>query len=226
MFVSSNGQTVSCITDTNDGTVTVRLAPARTEHGREERSVTLQEPSLREYAELRTMIVEAHDAVRAAHPEPEPPGVTPDAAQTPDGQRALLDYQQAVGAWTAARNKTIKSLTDDDGNERTPPYAGCVIAIVERLADQKVTVDDLVPEALFPRTCTALLEVWDAPLGGPGDLASNPLLRALAEAGTPAQPTAAPPSADPPAPDSPAPAESSPPGTESSPLPPQAPSTP
>lgn len=222
MIVTSGGQTVSCLTDNSDGTVSVRLNP-RSDKGTvaadgKGREVVLVEPSLREYAELRTLIVTTHEGIQAAYPAPVyPADVTEEDAKTPEGRQRLIDYQQAVAKWTTDRNRAIKAIVDDAGNEVTPPYARCMIDVVDRLADVNLTLDDLVPEALQPRTLTGLLELWDAPLGGPGDLTNNPVLRALAEATTPAPPTAAPESVDPPAVDSPEPEPSSPLGTEHSP---------
>lgn len=222
MIVTSGGQTVSCLTDNSDGTISVRLNP-RSDKGTPTadgtgREVILHEPSLREYAELRTLIVDTHEAIQQQFVAPVYPAhITEEDAKTADGRKTLLDYQQAVAEWTTARNKAIKAIVDENGNEVTPPYAKCMIEIVDRLAQVKLTLDDLVPEALQPRTLTGLLEVWDAPLGGPGDLTNNPVLRALAEATTPAPPTAAPASDVPPAAGSPEPEQSSPLGTEHSP---------
>lgn len=238
MIVTSAGHTVSCVTDNNDGTVTVRLAPTRDADGATtEREVRLAEPSLREYAELRTLIVDTHEGLQRRFPPPPTPSFDTEVAQTPEGMAALAEYQQAVQEWTAARNKAIKAIADEDGKPQMPPYAACMVAIVERLAvppfkfpethpPELRGIDDLVPEALQPRTYTGLLEVWDAPLGGPGDLTNNPTLRALAEAATPAPPTAAPASDAQAEPASPEPEESSPPGTEHSPPSPPPPSTP
>ncbi len=212
MFTTSGGQTVSCITDNADGTITLRLlGPVEVVDGkptRTSREVLLLEPTAREYAQLRERIVTVDRQVRDMFPAPEPPTVTPDTPEA-EARAAVLAYQEAAQAAMIARRDYVKG-------EDTSPYGACVIEVARRLGGVDITLDDLPAEALEVRTCTALLEVWEAPLGGP---VVPPAMAALVEAATATadpEPEPEPESTSDTAPDSPATEASSPPGTEPS----------
>lgn len=170
--------------------------------------VNLREPTARQYAEFRVMMREADVLVRDKFVEPRPPVLTDDMA--PDEvARMVGEYQEAAATWNHDRRDFLK-------DPEHGPYALIVISVVERLGDRKVTLDDLTAEAFNVSTCSAMLGVWEAPLGGPA---------APASPGPAATPTAAPsvPDASPVA--STASEGSSPPGTDTATPSPQPPST-
>lgn len=212
MFTTAGGQTVSCVTDNNDGSISLRLLGPIVVDGdgkrrRETREVVLVEPTAREYAELRQMIVEVDKARNESWPYPPPPMM--DGLDEAAARIAAIDYQRAIAEVNAVRRDYSV------GADGTFPYALCVIEAAKRLGDATITVDDLPQEALEVRVCAALLEVWEAPLGGPVvPEGLKELLDGRAAALAPSSPEPQSPSST--AADSPDGEESSPPGTEPS----------
>lgn len=209
MFITENGTQVGCLTDRGDGDWELRLAPKRHEDGRREpRTIVLPEPNALEYARLRTRMVTIDREMTEMFPVPEPP-VIPDETDDIEKARMAADYADAVGEYRRKRR-------DYQYGEDTAPYANVLIEVIESLTGTALTLADLVPEAFQPIVCSALLQGWEAPLGGqvvPG--ASLPGLAAQ-DAPVPATEDPDETETDRPAPDSPEPERSSPPGTEPS----------
>jgi hypothetical protein len=166
MYTTGAGVSVSCLTDNNDGTITLRLAPARTSDPKVkvEREIVLAEPTGREYARLRTMIVNADRGMQERFPMPDPPTINepdePTEADKRAAQKAMQDYTREITKWR-------KDRKDYERDEEHPVYAACVIEAAKILAGQDLTLDDLTVDAFDITTCGALLELWEAPLGGP-----------------------------------------------------------
>jgi hypothetical protein len=181
---------VSCLTDNSDGTITLRLVGAveRGEDGkprRATREVLLLEPTALEYAQLRTKITACDAALRQQFPAPEAPTITEDMTQD-EANRLRREFQSEFNEWARARKSWTHGLD-------SAPYANCVIEAVKVLSGESVTLADLPVEAFDLACCAALLETWEAPLGGPAVL---PQMADLVAAAIPApepptEPTAA-----------------------------------
>ncbi len=190
---------VSMLTAHDDGSITLRLHPK----GSGVRSVVLIEPTAREYGDLRKKMREADSLVEEKFPLPAAPSVVDPPSDLPEGERdaalevnrlRMVEYTEALGNYSRDR---VDYLRDPDQG----PYAQVIIEVARVLGGREITLDDLPRgESDDDHACVALLETWEAPLGGP--------------AATPPAPTAAPPIDAPPAPASPESAPSSPPGTE------------
>jgi hypothetical protein len=194
MLVTMNGTQVGCLTDVGDGSVRLRLHP-RSRVGDANHDLTLEEPTARDYAELRHLMREADHEIEAKFARPEMPEL-PDHLDAAAQARIIGEFNVELNAWA---DKVKDYMRDPE----TAPYLRAIFETCRRLA-KAVEIDDLTAEAFLPTTCRALLEVWEAPLGGPVGRAETPRLIETLE---PAVPEASPP-------DSPEPEPSSPPGTE------------
>lgn len=167
MYTTSGGKPVSCLTDNLDGSIALRLLGGVVQGQREERWVTLVEPTAREFAVLRTLIDEADKYVNAQCVAPEPPAILPE--QTAEGLAETLrlrrEYDRAAREWREKRGDLLKTLPTAE-NPKAAPYARCVIEVVKTLNGENVEFDVLPVEVFEPLACSALLEVWEAPLGG------------------------------------------------------------
>jgi hypothetical protein len=200
-IVTSNETTVSMLTAEDDGTIRVRL----TRSAGNERHVTLREPNAIEYAELRMQMRAVDKMLAETCTPPEAPDIE-DGAADRAARHAVTEYAKAVAKWQDDRLDLIR-------DPEKPAYGVVFVEAIHRLGmdgAQDVGLEDLPPEALHVQACTALLETWEAPLGGP---VVPPRPRpVLAVPDSAPQPSPLP---DTPA-DSPEPAESSPPGTDTS----------
>lgn len=206
-----NGTIVSCLTDNEDGTITLRIHRRSKVNGG--KPVLLDEPTAREYAELRTKMRDADRLLDGKFPIPTAP-VVPDGATEGETILLLMQHNAAVAECNQQRRDLIR-------DPELAPYAPVVIEVVRRLADLDITLDDLVPEVFNSSTCGALLDLWEAPLGGPVVPPPNPTV----DVAVPEPAMAVPDVEEPPEPVSTEPEPSSPPGTAPSTRSPRRPST-
>ena len=158
----NDGRVVSMLTDNRDGTVTVRLSP----RDGQERSVRLREPNALEYAELRVAMVDIDRRLEDEFPIPLAPDV-PDGISNDEAGLIVQRYADARTKYLNARNEAIK-------DPEKAPYAFMMIEVIGRLNGETVVLADLPRGEPFSATpCSALLEVWEAPLDGPDDRDEN-----------------------------------------------------
>lgn len=157
-YVSGAARTktqVECLTRLDEGRIELRLHSKR-----ERRTIILPEPSAIEYARLRIQMMDADKTVNDKYPEPERPRDRIDGESDFDRAERFTDYNGVVAQWLDDRSSF--RLDPDEA-----PYANALLAVIETLAEQTLTLGDLTPEAFKASTLQALLEVWEAPLGGP-----------------------------------------------------------
>ena len=166
-ITTRGGREVQTLRNNGDGTLGLRL------HSKvigEERWLTLREPSAREYAEIRVLIRDVDDQVRDAVPIPAEPVITDDMTPEQTGQ-AVVTFNEQVEAFQRDRKDML--FDPEKG-----PYALVICEVAKRLGGTPdLTFDDLLPEAFMVPTCSALLEVWEGPLGGPAVPDANPVDR-------------------------------------------------
>lgn len=208
MLTTQSGTKVGSLEDQGDGTVKLRLHP-RSKLSESDGTLVLEEPTARQYAELRDLMRAADRELDEKLPRPDPPIVPAQLTQA-DSARMLAEYTAALNKWNDERLDYMRNPGGPGPGDQPGPYARAVLEACRLLA-KPVTIDDLTAEAFEWRTCRALLEVWEAPLGGRDDPGTKE--------STPAAESAPP---EPSAPDSPAPEPSLLPGTEpASPSPPE-----
>lgn len=205
-ITTSGGTPVVCLTENDDGTISVRLHPRSTAGS--DGHVVLEEPTATEYATLRTQIVGLDDEINQKFPPlADVNAVLGDLDPTSAaGLTVLTEYQRTVNEWVKDRRDYLRAL-------ETAPYARQVIIIIEKLAGVTVTLDDLTAEVFNPLVCGALLEAWERPLDG---RASRAAKAATPEPDPELVPAPAPAPTVDTAPASPELEPSSPPGTEPS----------
>jgi len=195
-----NGSTlVSMLTDNHDGTIDLRLHPGSSAG----ESVRLREPTARQYAELRVLMRDTDQRTQEECPEP--------AAPEFDESMPALQLAELVRVYENERDRWRQARRDLLLDPDKAPYAQVLMNVIEVLGDRRVTLDDLPVEAFHVATCSALLEVWETPLGGRDDPVPTPTTPAGGGAARPVPLVLA---TDDTEAASPAPAESSPPGTE------------
>jgi len=199
---AANKTQVQCLTRLDeDLQLKLRLSKRRTEGLPE--FVILDEPAGLEFARLRKAALAADDEINTKYPRPdEPRDEIPGESDYERGMR-MVEYQKEVSDWLDARH-----------NYRTDPetavYANVIVEAVNLLSEHTVSLADLTPECFKSQPLQAMLEVWEAPLGGPVSPAETPPTQ-------PTVPVAEPPNVSvPPEADSPESTRSSDPGTEPS----------
>lgn len=191
---------IRMVNDNGDGTITLTLAARNSDGNR--RTVTLDEPNALVYARIRERVETVDDQVREKFAEPQKP-VIPEGSTDEAAGLITLQYAQEVQRYNRELQRYARNPDD-------PPYAGIVIHIIDALAGETVTLEDLPVEAFDYMVCSVLLRIWEGPYDGPAAPAVSPEDNGGSEA-TPATEVPGGPSADSRGTD-----ESSPPGTEPS----------
>lgn len=184
----ANKTTVECLTIGREGTVELLLHSRR---GQPQRFVTLERPSLMEFARIRVSAFEADEAISTAFPEPHrPPDEIPGE---PDMERVarFAEYQKTMAKWLEDRH-TFRIHPDH------APYANVLVEAVKTLSDETITLDDLLPEATKAAVLQALLEMWETPLGGAvSAVETPPMIESPPEVDSPESTPSSPPTGEP-----------------------------
>lgn len=222
MYELGNGQEVSCLTDHKDGTISLRLlgevVPGPDGPVRTVREIRLLEPTAIEYAELRTMIIDADRITTEKFPPPPAPAPPPPFDEMDEAERrvAVQRYSAEVAEYARIGSERVVERENFIRSPETALYAQVVLRAAKMLGGQDIALAELPVDAMTSTACTGLLEIWETPLGGRGDRQTpNPSGPAAPEM-PPVQPASTEPASSDLAP-------SSPPGTEPSspsPLPP------
>jgi len=155
---AANKTQVQCLTRLEDLQLKLRLSKRRTEGLPE--FVVLDEPAGLEFARLRKLALAADDEINTKYPRPaEPPDEIPGESDYERGMR-MVEYQKDVSDWLDHRHNY---RTDPD----TAVYALVIVEAVNLLTGHTISLADLAPECFKSTPLQAMLEVWEAPLGGP-----------------------------------------------------------
>ena len=152
----ANRSEVGCLTRLDEGMIEVRLHPT-TPGAR--RVAVLAEPSALQYARLRVRMMDANQELSDKFPEPTRPHEKAESESDWEAVQRFAAYETAVAQWLDDR--TAHRLDPEHA-----PYAQAFIEVINELAGVEITLGDVTPEAFKAPTLQALLEAWEAPLGG------------------------------------------------------------